>query len=53
MMKHEGYWISLWKMTPYFPPNSDFKFSIAITIAIKNRSQINQTLIYFFQPDLA
>jgi len=30
-----------------------FKFSIAITTLLENRSQINQTLIYFFQPDLA
>jgi len=33
----------------YFQSRFDFKKFIAITIAIENRSQINQTLIFIFQ----
>jgi len=36
----------------YFPSSFDFKKIIAITIAFENRSQINRTLILFFQPHL-
>jgi hypothetical protein len=43
----------LWKMTPHFQPDPAQFFSIAITTLLENHSQINQTLILFFQPDLA
>jgi len=33
----------------YFQSRFDFKIFIAIMIAIENRSQINQTLIFIFQ----
>jgi len=35
-----------------FQSSFDFKISIAIMIAFENRSRINQTLIFIFQPDL-
>jgi hypothetical protein len=41
------------KMTPCFQPDPAQNFSIAITTLRENRSQINRTLIYFFQPDPA
>jgi len=34
-----------------FQSSFDFKMFIAITIAIENRSQIDQALIFIFQPD--
>jgi len=34
-----------------FSPSPAQKISIAITIAFENRLQINQTLIFIFQPD--
>jgi len=35
----------------FFQPDPDSDFLIAITIAIENRSQINQGLIFIFQAD--
>jgi hypothetical protein len=43
----------LGKMTLHFQPDPAQLFSIAITTLLENRSQINQTLIENFQPDLA
>jgi hypothetical protein len=45
--------INMGKMTRCFQPDPAQNFSIAITTLRENRSQINRTLIYFFQPDPA
>jgi hypothetical protein len=50
-MKVTGF--KLGKMIPHFYPNLTQLFSIAIMTLLENRSQINQTLIYFFQSNLA
>ncbi len=50
-MKVTGFIVGM--MTPHFHSDPAQNFSSAITIAIENRSQINQTLLKKFQPDLA
>ena len=44
--------IEEWELIYYFQPDLDLKKIIAIMIAIENRLQINQTVIYFFNQTL-